>query len=106
MAGGMPGPDTSSYDSDTSTVSHLSVMVSPHGSGSPTTAYCNPFYWQRVVSPETLEALPYYTAAGHPAIGSPMPMSSPHYGCALLSRLDPEDPLFVSAVEVACKLSK
>lgn len=86
--------DGSSYDSDTSCMSNLSLVVSPHASGSPGTAfaagtpmagvsYCNasPFYWQRVVSPETMESLPFFAAGGYPAISSPM-MGSPHYGCA------------------------
>ena len=87
MAGGMLGSDSSSYDSDTSTMSHLShlsVIVSPHASSSPAAAYCNPFYWQRVVSPETLEALPYYPNAGLHPVGSAMPLGSPHCGCAPL----------------------
>lgn len=86
--------DSASYDSDTSCMSNVSVVVSPHASGSPGTtfaagtpragvSYCNPnpFYWQRVVSPETMESLPFYAASGHPAMGSPMPMGSPHYPC-------------------------
>lgn len=87
--------DSASYDSDTSCMSNVSVVISPHASGSPGTgfaadtpragvSYCNPnpFYWQRVVSPETMESLPFYAASGHPAMGSPMPMGSPHYPCA------------------------
>ena len=86
--------DGPSYDSDTSCMSNFSLVVSPHASGSPGTgfavgtpragvSYCNanPFYWQRVVSPETMEALPFYAPGGLPPSSSPL-TASPQYGCA------------------------